>query len=167
MKQFKFTEKECETFIPCEYQGISDECFQEVLNQIVVQMYDARDLQRNYKEYIAIAQIEDKNIICPEIILPARLKYKVKDGKEVQIEKFFRIAMIFLWGGHVNSGESYNEAAYRELKEELGISKVKLKEIAYFSPFESKSNTFQKVYFLRYNRDITNYDKSGIVLYVN
>lgn len=82
MKQFKFTEKECEAFIPSEYQGISDGCFQEVLDQIVVQMYDARDLQRNYKEYIAIAQIEDKNIICPEIILPARLKYKVKDGKE-------------------------------------------------------------------------------------
>ena len=32
MKQFKFTEKECEAFIPSEYQGISDGFFQEVLD---------------------------------------------------------------------------------------------------------------------------------------
>ena len=33
-------------------------------------------------------------------------------------------------GGHVDFGETYLEAAYRELKEELGLSAVPLKEIA-------------------------------------
>jgi len=68
----------------------------------------------------------------------------------------------FSVGGHVNSGEKYEEAAYRELKEELGIENVKLKEVAYFSPFESNSNTFQKVYLLKYNENIFNYDRDGI-----
>ena len=87
---------------------------------------------------------------------------KIIVTKRSSNRKIFPNCYDFSVGGHVNSGESYNEAAYRELKEELGISNVKLKEIVYFSPFESKSNTFQKVYFLRYNRDITNYDKNGI-----
>ncbi len=33
-------------------------------------------------------------------------------------------------GGHVDSGESYEAAAYREMEEELGITGVKLEEIA-------------------------------------
>lgn len=68
----------------------------------------------------------------------------------------------FSVGGHVNSEEEYEEAAYRELKEELGITNVKLQEVAYFSPYDSDSNTFQKVYILKYNNEITNYDQDGI-----
>ena len=68
----------------------------------------------------------------------------------------------FSVGGHVNSEESYEEAAYRELKEELGIEDVELQEVAYFSPFSSNSNTFQKVYILKYNDEICNYDRDGI-----
>lgn len=37
-----------------------------------------------------------------------------------------------------------------------------INEIAYFSPFDSDSNTFQKVYLLKYNKEISNYDKDGI-----
>lgn len=68
----------------------------------------------------------------------------------------------FSVGGHVNSEEEYEEAAYRELKEELGITNVKLQEVAYFSPHNSDSNTFQKVYLLKYSNEITNYDQDGI-----
>lgn len=71
--------------------------------------------------------------------------------------------MLWLFSrGHVNSGEEYEQAAYRELEEELGITNVKLQEVAYFSPYSSNSNTFQKVYLLNYNDEITNYDKDGI-----
>lgn len=76
--------------------------------------------------------------------------------------KLFPNCYDFSVGGHVNSGENYEEAAYRELKEELGIEDVKLQEVAYFSPFNSDSNTFQKVFLLKYNRKIFNYDKDGI-----
>jgi len=68
----------------------------------------------------------------------------------------------FSVGGHVNSEENYEKAAYRELKEELGIENVELREVAYFSPYNSDSNTFQKVYLLKYNNEITNHDKDGI-----
>ena len=76
--------------------------------------------------------------------------------------KLFPNCYDFSVGGHVNSGENYEEAAYRELKEELGIKNVKLKEIAYFSPYDSDSNTFQKVYLLKFNSDIFDYDIDGI-----
>lgn len=64
-------------------------------------------------------------------------------------------------GGHVSSGETYEEAAYRELEEELGISNVKLEEIGYFKPSELNTSSFSKMYKLIYDGDL-NYDKDGI-----
>ena len=76
--------------------------------------------------------------------------------------KLFPNCYDFSVGGHVNSGEDYEESAYRELKEELGIENVELQEVAYFSPFNSDSNTFQKVYLLRYTSEIREFDRDGI-----
>lgn len=98
--------------------------------------------------FVNIIIINDDN----KILLPKRTSNRRK----------FPNCYDFSVGGHVNSGEKYEEAAYRELKEELGIENVKLKEVAYFSPFESNSNTFQKVYLLKYNENIFNYDRDGI-----
>lgn len=64
-------------------------------------------------------------------------------------------------GGHVSSGETYEEAAYRELEEELGISNVKLEEIGYFKSSELNTSSFLKMYKLIYDGDL-NYDKDGI-----
>ena len=47
--------------------------------------------------------------------------------------KIFPDCYDFSVGGHVNSGENYEKAAYRELKEELGIENVKLQ--GYSPPF--------------------------------
>lgn len=68
----------------------------------------------------------------------------------------------FSVGGHVNSGESYEQAAYRELKEELNIENVKLIEIGYFNPYKDNVDTFSKLYLSRYNNKIEEYDKEGI-----
>lgn len=87
---------------------------------------------------------------------------KVIVPKRSSNRKIFPNCYDFSVGGHVNSGEEYEEAAYRELKEELGITNVRLQEVAYFSPYDSDSNTFKKVYILRYNNEITNYDQDGI-----
>ena len=76
--------------------------------------------------------------------------------------KLFPNCYDFSVGGHVNSGEDYEESAYRELKEELEIENVELQEVAYFSPFNSDSNTFQKVYLLRYTSEIREFDRDGI-----
>lgn len=64
-------------------------------------------------------------------------------------------------GGHVSSGESYEEAAYRELEEELGITGVKLQEIAYFRPKDIDTSAFSKMYKLIYDDEL-NFDKEGI-----
>lgn len=53
-------------------------------------------------------------------------------------------------GGHVDAGESYDEAAERELREEIGITGFKPVEKAYFpsnSTYkEFKLNRFNKIY---------------------
>jgi len=52
--------------------------------------------------------------------------------------------------GHVDAGESYHQAAERELSEEIGLKGVKLKEIGYYhhkSSFEDrKLDRFCRVY---------------------
>ena len=65
-----------EKSIPCVYNGINNEYFRQVINRVVVPMYDSRELQRYYKEYIPIVQIENGKVIVPEVILPERLKEK-------------------------------------------------------------------------------------------
>lgn len=64
-------------------------------------------------------------------------------------------------GGHVSSGETYEQAAYRELEEELGIVDVKLEEIGYFKPQDIDTSAFSKMYKLVYDEKL-NYDKDGI-----
>jgi 16S rRNA (adenine1518-N6/adenine1519-N6)-dimethyltransferase len=52
--------------------------------------------------------------------------------------------------GHVDAGEEYEAAAYRELKEEVGVEGVPLKEIGYYEEngmYEwRKLNRFHRVY---------------------
>lgn len=66
-------------------------------------------------------------------------------------------------GGHVSAGETYEDAAYRELEEELGITNVKLEEIAYFRPYDINTSAFSKMYKLVYDGEL-NYDKDGIYM---
>ena len=65
-----------EKSIPRVYNGINNEYFRQVINRVLVPMYDSRELQRYYKEYIPIVQIENGKVIVPEVILPERLKEK-------------------------------------------------------------------------------------------
>ncbi len=74
-----------ERAIPYKYNGIKNDHFRQVVNQVIIPMYDSKQLQRYYKEYIPIAQIENGKALVPEIILPERLKFKetrkVDDGR--------------------------------------------------------------------------------------
>ena len=113
-------------------------------------------ISENRQNTIKPSQLRFINIIITnndrKIVVPKRSSNR----------RIFPNCYDFSVGGHVNSGEEYEEAAYRELKEELGITNVKLLEVAYFSPYDSNSKTFQKVYILKYNNEITNYDQDGI-----
>lgn len=79
-EQYGFQKEICEEIVPCKYKGIGNDYFREVINKVVIPMYDSSELQRYYKEYIPIVQIENGKIIVPEVILPERLKYKEKGG---------------------------------------------------------------------------------------
>lgn len=68
-------------------------------------------------------------------------------------------------GGHVDIGESYEQAAYRELDEELGVSGVKLTKIAYFyleEPYKGGvARQFNSLYKTTYDGKI-NTDKEEL-----
>ena len=109
-----------------------------------------------------IKENEQKNIRPNQLrfinILIFNNENKILVPKRSFNRKIFPNCYDFSVGGHVNSGENYEQAAYRELEEELGIKNVELNKIAYIS----ESNTFQTVYTLNYDKAIINYDKDGI-----
>jgi len=47
--------------------------------------------------------------------------------------------------GHVRRGETYEEAAYREVREELGIN-TRLKRVTKFSVLDGANRVFQEIY---------------------
>lgn len=107
-----------------------------------------------------------------EKVKPSKLRFiniiLIDENKKIIVPKrsgnrrIFPNCYDFSVGGHVNSGESYEQAAYRELKEELNIENVKLIEVGYFNPYKNNVDTFSKLYLLRYNKKIEEYDKEGI-----
>lgn len=69
-----------ENSIPYKYNEVNNEYFRQIINQVIIPMYDSKELQRYYKEYIPIVQIENGKVIVPEVILPERLKEKEMSG---------------------------------------------------------------------------------------
>lgn len=57
-------------------------------------------------------------------------------------------------GGTISAGETYEESAYREIKEELGIKNIKLKTLFDFSYEDEKRKEISRVYTLVYDREI-------------
>ena len=114
----------------------------------IISEKDQDKVKPNQLRFINIIIQNDKG----EILVPKRTADK----------RLFPNCYDFSVGGHVNSEETYEQAAYRELEEELGIKNVILKKEAYFSPYSSNSNTFQTLYTLKYNKEITKIDKKEI-----
>lgn len=60
--------------------------------------------------------------------------------------------------GHVDEGESYEQAAYRELKEEIGVADVPLTEIGYYYQEETEDprnrKRFNRVYRGTYDGEV-------------
>ena len=66
--------------------------------------------------------------------------------------------------GHVETGESYEFALYREVQEELNIdlSKFNIREIGYFSPHKDGVKAFVKAYEIE-SDEIPNYNKEDYI----
>lgn len=101
-------------------------------------------------------QIDNENLKNYRVIniLVYNKNGEILIGKRSNKKKFFAGCYTFSVGGHVSSGEDYEDAAYRELKEELGISNVIIKEVAQFYPNEIGTSSFSKLYKLVYNYKI-------------
>ena len=81
-ENYSMSLEECERIVPNTYTGIKSEYLRQVINQVIIPMYTKEDLQKYYKEYVPIVQIENGKVLVPEIILPERLKYKENDMNE-------------------------------------------------------------------------------------
>ena len=71
--------------------------------------------------------------------------------RRTQTKRTFPGCLDMSVGGHVESGESYEQAFRRETREELNLNVDDLpwREIAAFSPFQTSLSTFMRVYELR------------------
>lgn len=117
-----------------EYVDLVDE--NDNVIKAVTREYLDRNNLRNYR-VVNIIIINSNN----QIILAKRSKKK----------KWFGGCYFFSVGGHVIANENYEDAAYRELEEELGIKCKNLEEIGYFNPMESGTSSFSKLYKLKYD----------------
>lgn len=96
--------------------------------------------------------------------------YIVNEAGELLIQKRSATVDVPLrWdqsaAGHVDEGEDYDTAAYRELEEEVGITDLPLRIIAHYYTEESDDNVIRKrfntLYVARYSGAITK-DESDV-----
>ena len=92
-----------------------------------------------------------------------------KNGELLLQQRSAKVTLPNKWcesaSGHVDVGEDYEEAAYRELKEEMGITDIKLKEIKryYGEEFDEASikKRFNAIFVGKYDGKV-NIDKEEV-----
>ena len=119
-----------------EYMDLVDD--NDNIIKAVAREYFDKNNSKNYR-VVNIIIINSNN----QIVLAQRSKKK----------KWFGGCYFFSVGGHVITNEDYEDAAYRELEEELGIKGETLEEIGYFDPMKSGTSSFSKLYKLKYDGD--------------
>jgi isopentenyl-diphosphate delta-isomerase len=79
-------------------------------------------------------------------------------------KRIFPLSLDFSMGGHVDSGESYEQAFKREVAEELNLdmNTIEYRELGKLSPHESGVSSFMTVYEITYDGPI-NYNKNDFV----
>ncbi|WP_223278564.1 NUDIX domain-containing protein [Nostoc sp. 'Peltigera membranacea cyanobiont' 232] len=68
------------------------------------------------------------------------------------------------WGGHVETGETYEDALQRELKEELNLelNMVNVRLLGYLIPYQYQVSAFMKVYEIKLDWN-PEYNKSDFI----
>lgn len=71
--------------------------------------------------------------------------------RRVGSKKLYPNALDFSVAGHVEAGETYEEALVKEAKEEVRLELVPndYQEVGYFTPYTSEVGVFQKVYLIK------------------
>ncbi|MDE6284904.1 MAG: NUDIX domain-containing protein, partial [Bacilli bacterium] len=113
-------------------------------------------IDRNSEEFA-----HKKNVRGVELFLITR-DNKIVIPKRSSNRRIFPNCYDLSAAGMVDSKEDYETAMYRELKEELFIDNISLKEIAYLNPYKNESELFIKLYIGYIDSEIEDYDKDGI-----
>lgn len=81
-------------------------------------------------------------------------------------KRLFPLCLDASMGGHVASGETYQEAFARELQEELGINAndIAYEMIGKLNPYDHKTAAFMEVYLIRANQ-VDHYNKQDFCEY--
>lgn len=104
-----------------------------------------RNKQKNFRVINAFIINKSKKIFIPK-----------RNGNK----KLFPSCLDCSVGGHVQSGETYEQAFFRETQEELNLEPKQLpfECIGYLSPFEVPISAFMKVFLIYFDHEI-NYSK--------
>lgn len=81
-------------------------------------------------------------------------------------KRIFPLCLDMSVGGHVASGETYDEAFRRELREELGLDldEVEWKSLGHLNPYEHNVSAFMQVYEIRRDH-APDYNKEDFIEY--
>lgn len=81
-------------------------------------------------------------------------------------KRIFPLCLDMSMGGHVETGESYEEAFRRELKEELNLNpdKISYKLLGHLTPHQHNLSAFMNVYEIR-SDDAPDYNKNDFIEY--
>lgn len=128
---------------------------------------DLVDLVNEKDEVIGVIDRNDKTFLQKKNVRNVELFLITKENKIVipkrsSNRRVFPNCYDYSAAGMVDSKEDYETAMYRELKEELGIENITLKEIAYLNPYKTESILFTKIYIGYLEDEIMEYDKDGI-----
>lgn len=79
-------------------------------------------------------------------------------------KKIFPLCLDFSMGGHVESGESYDDALKRELAEELNmqVEDASVRKLGYLTPYHHKVSSFMQVYEIITNQS-PNYNRNDFI----
>ncbi|MFH1770247.1 MAG: NUDIX domain-containing protein [archaeon] len=100
--------------------------------------------------------IESENLLSRSVtILVFNSKNEIFVHKRTKTKKTFPGFFDLAVGGAVQTGEDYEEAAKREIEEELGIKNSKLKFLFKFKSKSGANDNFSSVYKCIYNGKIT------------
>ena len=87
-------------------------------------------------------------------------------SRRTAYKRVFPLALDMSAAGHVESGETYEQAFARELQEELNLTldQVNYKLVGYFTPHEHGVSAFMKVYEMQIN-EVPDYNKNDFIEY--